>query len=97
MDYNIISSNNNHYTKQRGEVHDMDERLLLNRIYAIRMENDITLQRLSDLSGISIGAISDIESGREMPTHWTMLKICGGLGMLLEEVFENDYKNVNIM
>lgn len=68
--------------------------LLLNRIYELRMTQDVSIKELAVASKLSEGAISKIEKGLSQPTHPTMLRICGAFGLKLEDVFENDPKNV---
>jgi DNA-binding XRE family transcriptional regulator len=73
----------------------MAKKLILNRVKELRISKDISTKELAILSGLSQSAINQIENGKRTPSHTTMLKICKGFDMMLEEIFENNYKNVN--
>jgi transcriptional regulator with XRE-family HTH domain len=85
------------HTIRECEVRIMDKKVLLNRIYELRIINDISVAELSIRSGVSETEIRDLENGINQPTHPTMLKICKGFDMEFNEIFETDYKNVNLM
>jgi transcriptional regulator with XRE-family HTH domain len=70
--------------------------LLLNRIYELRTAHNLDASELAAASKLSVSTISDVEKGLKQPTHPTMLKICKGFGLKLEDVFENDPNNVNL-
>lgn len=44
------------------------------RIKQLRKKNKLTLQKLSELSGVSNGYISDLENGKEQNPSLTILK-----------------------
>ena len=59
-----------------------------NRMREIRKEIGMTLEQLSEKTGISIGYLSHLEGGtRENPTICIMDKIAYALGRSLMEVF----------
>jgi len=49
------------------------------QIRSLRKERDLTLERLSELSGLSIGIVSQIERGRGNPSFATLVQIAHGL------------------
>ena len=70
---------------------------ILNNLEQAMREIDITGKELSLIAGISQSEISEIKNGRVSPTHDTMLILCSALKCKLEDVFENDYRNVTII
>lgn len=59
-----------------------------NNINKIRKEKGITLAKLSDLSGVSIGYICHLENGtRKNPSLEKMQKIADALNKSISEVF----------
>lgn len=59
-----------------------------NRMREIRKEIGMTLEKLSEKTGISIGYLSHLERGtRENPTICVMDKIAYALGRSMTEVF----------
>lgn len=59
-----------------------------NRMKQIRKETGMTLEELSQKTGISVGYLSHLERGsRENPTICVMDKIAYALGKSLLEVF----------
>lgn len=59
-----------------------------NRMREIRKEIGMTLEKLSEKTGISIGYLSHLERGtRENPTICVMDKIAYALGRSMAEVF----------
>lgn len=55
-----------------------------------RAAKGLSLQDLSNLSGVSKGMISQIENGQVNPTLAIMWKLAAGLGMRLQDLFEGD-------
>ena len=59
-----------------------------NRMKEIRKEIGMTLEQLSEKTGISVGYLSHLERGtRDNPTICIMDKISYALGRSLQEVF----------
>ncbi|MEN6325761.1 MAG: helix-turn-helix transcriptional regulator [Syntrophomonas sp.] len=59
------------------------------RIKQLRRQQNLTLQQLSELSGVSNGYISDLENGKEgNPSLIILQKIATGLGVTIPELFE---------
>jgi transcriptional regulator with XRE-family HTH domain len=50
----------------------------------------MTVRELADKCELSHSTISDIENGRDMPSHLTMLLVCVGLNKPFAEVFETN-------
>jgi len=67
-----------------------------NKVKDIRMEKGLSVQQLALLSQLSNSTVSDIENGKEMPNHLTMLRLCKSFDMKMQHVFESDYKNVKL-
>jgi transcriptional regulator with XRE-family HTH domain len=69
----------------------------LNCIKEIRVTKDLTLKDVSKKSGLKESTINRIENGTRIPNHITMLKICKGLDVRFEEVFETEWENVKFV
>ena len=69
----------------------------LNNIQKIRWERNISLRKLSKLSGVSHTEIDMLENGkRKYPSQLTMLKISRALNLPVDEVFHLDYENIDL-
>ena len=62
-------------------------KLICQRILALRKERNMTLEQLAYQSGISKGGLSEIERNMKEPRAYTILKICAGLGITMKEFF----------
>lgn len=60
-----------------------------NRIKQYRLQNNLTIQELADLSHVSKGMVSQIENGRSIPSLPVLINIVDSLGIPLS-VFFND-------
>lgn len=58
------------------------------RITALRKENDLTLEKLAYVSGISKGGLSEIERGMKEPRLSTLFKICEALEISIKDFFD---------
>ena len=61
--------------------------MLSNKIEELRKEKGYTFAKLSELSGISTGRLSDLASGkRNNPTMDTLIKLADALDVTLDEL-----------
>ena len=61
------------------------------RIEELCRENEITVNKLATMSGITQSTLNNIISGRNRSTTiGTIQKICDGLGITIQEFFEAD-------
>lgn len=61
------------------------------RIEELCRENEITVNKLATMSGITQSTLNNIISGRNRSTTiGTIQKICDGLGITIQEFFESD-------
>ena len=61
--------------------------MLSNKIKELRKEKGYTFAKLSELSGISTGRLSDLSTGkRNNPTMDTLIKLADALGVSLDEL-----------
>lgn len=61
--------------------------MLSNKIKELRKEKGYTFTKLSELSGISTGRLSDLATGkRNNPTMDTLIKLADALGVSLDEL-----------
>ena len=61
--------------------------MLSNKIEQLRKEKGYTFAKLSELSGISTGRLSDLASGkRNNPTMDTLIKLADALDVTLDEL-----------
>ena len=70
--------------------------MLSNKIEQLRKEKGYTFAKLSELSGISTGRLSDLATGkRNNPTMDTLIKLADALDVTLmqqKDVAEEDYE-----
>ena len=61
------------------------------RIIQLCQERDISINKLSSLSGITQSTVNNIVSGRNnSATVSTIKKLCDGLGITIDEFFHSD-------
>lgn len=61
------------------------------RILQLCDERDISINKLSSLSGVTQSTVNNIVSGRNnSATVSTVKKLCDGLGITIEEFFHSD-------
>ena len=61
------------------------------RILELCRERDITINRLSNMSGVTQSTVNNIVSGRNNSTTIsTIKKLCDGLGITIEEFFHSE-------
>ena len=61
------------------------------RILELCRERDISINRLSSMSGVTQTTVNNIVSGRNRSTTIsTIKKLCDGLGITIEEFFHSD-------
>ena len=61
------------------------------RILELCRERDITINKLSSLSGVTQSTVNNIVSGRNRSTTIsTIKKLCDGLGITIEEFFHSE-------
>jgi transcriptional regulator with XRE-family HTH domain len=62
------------------------------RVKILRMANDLTLDQLASVSGVSRAMISRIERGEASPTAALLARICSALGLSLSGFFAEEEK-----
>ena len=61
------------------------------RILELCRERDISVNKLSSMSGVTQSTVNNIVSGRNNSTTVsTIKKLCDGLGITIEEFFQSD-------
>ena len=61
------------------------------RILQLCRERDISVNKLSSMSGVTQSTVNNIVSGRNnSATVSTIKKLCDGLGITIEEFFSNE-------
>ena len=61
------------------------------RILELCQENDISINKLSSMSGVTQSTVNNIVSGRNnSATISTIKKLCDGLGITIEEFFNSE-------
>jgi transcriptional regulator with XRE-family HTH domain len=70
---------------------------IANRILQLCRENNITLNKLSTISGITQSTVNDVVYGKSNnPTIKTIYYICFGLEIELKDFFDSDlFKNLS--
>lgn len=67
---------------------------IITRIYEICADNNITLNKLSTICGITQSTLNNIVSKNSLkPSVSTVKKICDGTDMTLSEFFDTEYFN----
>ena len=73
-------------------------KLICQRIHSLRKENGMNLEQLAYRSGISKGGLSEIERNLKEPRAFTILKICAGLNISMQDFFNfkelEDFRNL---
>lgn len=59
-----------------------------NQVRSIRKEAGLTLERLSELSGLSTGIVSQVERGLANPSFATLVQLAHGLGIPVGRLFQ---------
>lgn len=59
----------------------------------LRRQAGLTLQELGDRCGLASSTLSKIENGQMSPTYDTMLRVAGGLGLDMAELFTGGSPN----
>lgn len=60
----------------------------MTQIKLFRNDKDLTVKKLSEMSGVATGYLSDLENGKKHnPSKETMEKIAKALGRTVPEVF----------
>lgn len=62
---------------------------IADRLKALRQQRGLSQYKLSQLSSVSQGVISGIESGNREPTVGVLLRLCTAMGISLSTFFEN--------
>lgn len=60
------------------------------RIKYLRDERNLNNYKLSKASGISMSALSHMFSKQTIPNVTTLIKLCDGMGITLDDLFEYD-------
>ena len=63
------------------------------RIKELRLQKNISVNKLANIAGISQSYLRDIELGRKQPTIEYMSYICDALGITLEKFFSDEKNN----
>lgn len=67
----------------------IDEAVRL-RIHELCKERDITVNKLSIMSGVTQSTVQNITSGRNGATASTIKKLCDGLDITIQDFFASD-------
>ena len=60
------------------------------RIFELCDERRISINKLSDMSGITQSTVQNITSGRNSATVITLKKLCDGLDITIQDFFASD-------
>lgn len=63
------------------------------RLKELRKEKRLTLKELSDITGLSMGFLSNVERGINSPTISSLQKICAALNITLVELLQTPRKD----
>lgn len=68
----------------------MDEKVICQNIKKLRKQNDLTLEKLAALTGLTKGYLSKVERSMKAPPYSTLNKIAEALGIEVTRMFEKD-------
>ena len=66
-----------------------------NKITILRKEQNLTTNKLANMSGISQSFLRDIELGKKNPTIETLFYICTALNITLKDFFSEEESKIN--
>lgn len=69
----------------------MDEELITRNIKKLRKQKKMTLQHLSDLTGLTKGYLSKVERSSKAPPYSTLTKIAGAIGIEVNLLFMRSF------
>lgn len=73
----------------------MDDQMLDGaKLREIRLQSELSMQQLSDKSGVSVAMISQIERNKTDPTMTILYKICHGLEITIASLFSTTEEEV---
>ena len=75
----------------------MESRALGMKLKQLREEKRYTLKMLADITGLSIGFISQVERGQTDPSLASLKKLAAALGISLRDLFDNEQESVHIL
>ena len=70
------------------ETEDAVKKRISQKLRALRSQKGFTQEGLSDLSGVDISYIGQIERGLRMPSIRVLIKLSGPLGVAISEFFK---------
>lgn len=73
----------------------MDEKTICRNIKKLRKQNDLTLEQLANLTGLTKGYLSKVERSQKAPPYSTLNKIAGALGLEVTRIFEKKIEPLN--
>ncbi len=68
----------------------MDEKIICRNIKKLRKQNQLTLEKLANLTGLTKGYLSKVERSEKAPPYSTLNKIAGALGLEVTRFFEEN-------
>ncbi|THB72434.1 MAG: XRE family transcriptional regulator [Desulfobacteraceae bacterium] len=71
----------------------MDEVVICRNIKKFRKQNQLTLEKLAELTGLTKGYLSRVERSEKAPPYSTLNKIAGAMGMEVTSLFKADIKS----
>ncbi len=66
----------------------MDEKIICSNIKKLRKQNQLTLETLAGMTGLTKGYLSKVERSKKAPPYSTLNKIAGALGIEVTRIFE---------
>ena len=73
----------------------MEEKTICRNIKKLRKQNNLTLEQLADLTGLTKGYLSKVERSQKAPPYSTLNKIADALGLEVTSIFEKNIEPLN--
>ncbi|NOX34707.1 MAG: helix-turn-helix domain-containing protein [Deltaproteobacteria bacterium] len=68
----------------------MDEKIICKNIKRLRKQNNLTLEKLANLTGLTKGYLSKVERSKKAPPYSTLTRIAGALGFEVANILSGN-------
>ena len=72
------------------------ENYIIDKIEMLRQKRNLSRYRLARRSGLALSSVSNLLNRKNVPTIYTLEKLCAGLGVTMAQFFSNDNAKPNL-
>ena len=72
------------------------ENYIIDKIEMLRQKRNLSRYRLARRSGLALSSVSNLLNRKNVPTIYTLGKLCAGLGITMAQFFSNDNGKPNL-